>query len=75
MDGDLLLGIFYLLDSFGWGSGNGIALPPVLRTFQTSSILETVGRERIYTDYASKFEARVDSDKATIYTDGLEDIY
>jgi hypothetical protein len=75
VNGDLLLAIFYLLDSFEWGSGNGIALPPVLRACQTSSLLETVELERIYTDYASEFEARMDSDKATIDTDGLEDIY
>jgi hypothetical protein len=75
VNGDLLLAISHLLSSFEWGSGIGIALPPVLRACQTSSLLESADLERIYTDYASDFEARMDIDETKIDTDGLEDVY
>jgi hypothetical protein len=75
VNGDLLLAIFHLLSSFEWGSGIGIALPPVLRACQTSSLLESADLEHIYKDYASEFEARMDIDETKIDTDGLEDVY
>lgn len=75
VNGDILLAVFHLLNSLEWGSGIGIALPPVLRVCQTLSLLESADLEQIYTDYASEFEARMDIDETKIDTDGLEDVY
>lgn len=75
VDGRLLLATFYLLNAFEWGSGNAIALVPVLHACQLSSLLETIELERLYADYAGDFDARTCGDTANMDTEGLEDIF
>ena len=67
---ELLLGVYCLLESLKWGSGKGIALPPVLRACRKSGLFENKEIEKIYAKYAKVFEEGMDKG-----LEGLDDIF
>lgn len=72
---NLLLAVFHLLESFEWGSGSGIVVPPTLHACQSMGLLDPSRVDKLYLDYASEFERRMESDEADIDGDGLDDIF
>jgi hypothetical protein len=67
---ELLLGVYCLLESLPWGSGKGIALPPVLHACRRSGLFQKREIEKVYAKYAKVFEEGMDKGDA-----GLDDIF
>ena len=67
---ELLLGVYCLLESLQWGTGKGIALPPVLRACRKCRLFDNREIEKIYAKYARVFEEGINQS-----IDGLDDIF
>lgn len=75
LNGALHLAALRLMESFEWGGGKGISLPPMLRACQSTDLFEAEELKQIYTSFAQTFEDRMDCQEGGIDAEGLDDIF
>jgi hypothetical protein len=71
-DGNLLVALFHLFDSFEWMSGKGIALGSILWHCDKHQLIGNAEFDLMYNEYASILKGRVD--ESPVKSDGLGDI-
>jgi hypothetical protein len=72
---ELHLASLRLMESFEWGPGKGLALPPMLRACYESELFTISELSEIYGGFAANFEQKVGKENAVQDKEGLEDIF
>jgi hypothetical protein len=75
VNGDLLVAVTYLLDSFEWGSGKGFALQSVLLACKASGVMTSEQIQDIFSGYITLFEGRTDTSEKEIDSRGLDELF